>query len=153
MARPGVAQKEQKIGRTPNGEWVLVPSAPFKAPKSRDMPKLLVGSPVRPEVRKWWSTIKSMPHCVLWAESDWDYAMDTAILKQEFYAAPKATLSAEIRHREDQMGTTVEARRKLGIRYISPDVVAPVSSKAKAAKTAKAVSSLDERRARLTSAS
>lgn len=147
MARPGPAQHDQKVGRTPNAEMIAIVDRPFKAPKSRDLPKLLVGRPVRPEVRKWWNTLKAMPHCVLWAASDWDYALDTAILKQGFYDDPRATLAAEIRHREDQLGTTVEARRKLGIVYVKADaVVAEVKAPA-------GVASLADRRARLTNAS
>lgn len=146
MARPGPAQKDQKIGRTPNGDWTLVVDVAFKAPKRRDLPKLLLGAPIRPEVRKWWNNLKAMPHCVLWSESDWDYAFDTAVLKQGFYDEPRATLAAEVRHREDQMGTTVEARRKLGIRYVEKDASAAPS-------TSPGVTRLDDRRARLTNAS
>lgn len=148
MARPGVAQKDQKIGRTPNGDWTLVPDVPFRAPKRRDLPKLVLGAPVRAEVRTWWNTIKAMPHCVMWSESDWLFAFDTAVLKQEFYAEPHASLAAEIRRREDQLGTTAEARRKLGIRYVAPGA----STRAPVAKAAAGVSSLDERRARIASA-
>lgn len=144
MARPGPEQKPSKIGRTPNAGWTEVVDEPYDGPKL-NLPKTLLGSPPLPQVVAWWDVISKMPHCRLWSASDWLYALDTAIQKQESYAgAAPVSLWSEIRKREDQMGTTVEARRKLGIRYVEP-AVAEVQTPEQAAS----VASLDDRRSRL----
>jgi hypothetical protein len=50
------------------------------------------------------------------------------------------TAMGELRQREKIMGTTVDARRDLRIRYIDPEPEAPIIA---------AVASIDDRRARL----
>ena len=69
----------------------------------------------------WWGMVREMPHTKLWAESDWSFAADTAHLKEAFYngTASKSELT-EMRIREDNLGVTMEARRKLRIRYVKP---------------------------------
>ena len=47
--------------------------------------------------------------------------LDTLQLKQAFYEGETSVAAqVEMRRREDQIGTTVEARRKLRIRYVDP---------------------------------
>ena len=58
-----------------------------------------------------------MPHCVLWADSDWSFALDTAILSAHFHRGD-LKVAAELRQREKIIGTTVDARRDLRIRYV-----------------------------------
>jgi len=142
--KPGPDQKANKIGRTPNAAWTDVENVPY-AGRTLELPATLLGNPPLPQVVAWWEVITTMPHCKLWSASDWLYALDTAIQKQEVYAgAAPVTLWAEVRRREDQMGTTVEARRKLGIRYVDPPAESsPVQSGG--------VSSLTDRRSRLAS--
>jgi len=82
------------------------------------------------QVRAWWEQVRTMPHCALWARTDWLFAIETAYLKQDFWASYfagelHATKATEIRRREDQMGVTREARRKLGIRYVPAPAVQP----------------------------
>ena len=87
---------------------------------------------------QWWEKISSMPHCLLWADSDWQYALDTAKVHA---MAQNGVLSAmaELRMREKTLGTTWEARRDLRIRYVEPEVeVVPL-----------AVVDIDDRRQRL----
>ena len=100
----------------PVHEWVEVPDAPFTGgPK---LPKTQPGQPTWPTAtRVWWKAISQMPHCILWAESDWLFALDTALLSAHFHRGGIAT-SAELRHREKIMGTTLDARRDLRIRYV-----------------------------------
>lgn len=107
----------------------------------------------RSAVQTWWLTLSTMPHCVLWSESDWAYAVDTALQKQIWWdqfatkgQTPHSTLSTEIRRREDQMGTTVESRRKLRIRYLPVELDESSSTPAEPGT----VSSLADRRRRLT---
>lgn len=72
------------------------------------------------ETRKWWKAISSMPHCALWDDADWQFALDTATLAAAFHAGD-LRLAHELRSRERIMGTTMDARRDLRIRYVSPD--------------------------------
>jgi len=117
MALPGPEPKDHKIGRTPNAEWVEVVNEP-----NLNTPDLPPGD-WSDATSQWWNAVRSLPHTVLWADSDWIFAFDTARLKERFYDGDMtAAITMEMRRREDLMGTTVEARRKLRIRYISVHV-------------------------------
>lgn len=97
-----------------------------------------------------------MPHCVLWSPTDWIFGIETAFMKQDWWqeyssGVVRSTKSTEIRRREDQMGTTVEARRKLRIRYV-PAVVSATGTPAAEATVpgdGATVTDLGSRRARL----
>lgn len=157
MAVTGAAPKPTKLGHSPTVDWTEVLDEPYTGP-SPDLP-------ARPAPRKnwhqavldWWSEIRAMPHCRLWTETDWRFATETAFMKQQFWMdmlhGPKgiqATLAVEIRRREDQMGTTVEARRKLRIRYVSKERSRHASGPGAAlAAGGDRVVDLDDRRARL----
>lgn len=71
------------------------------------------------ETRRWWDRVSSMPHCALWSDSDWQFALDTACVAAAFHAGD-ARLAGELRQREKVMGTTQDARRDLRIRYVEP---------------------------------
>ncbi len=125
MALRGPAAKAVKHGRTPNADWQDVPDVQFPGP-SPDLPRLARGRKWNPLVAQWWEQVRAMPHCVLWTPTDWQFAVETALMKQQFWADyadgdMKSTTATEIRRREDQMGTTGEARRKLRIRYVPAD--------------------------------
>jgi hypothetical protein len=78
-----------------------------------------------------------MPHCVLWHDSDWAYALDTAVVHdQASYGSVSAM--AELRLREKSLGTTFDARRDLRIRYVEPET-----------ESLAIVDELDDRRRRL----
>jgi hypothetical protein len=66
----------------------------------------------------WWAVIKAMPHCVLWTPADWQYAIETAEAHARFIE--RATNGTELRIRQKALGTTLDARRDLRIRYIDP---------------------------------
>lgn len=60
-----------------------------------------------------------MPHCTLWHPSDWEFAIDTALIAAEFHdGVVKA--ATELRNREKVMGTTAEYRRDIRVRYVEP---------------------------------
>ncbi|WP_148083709.1 hypothetical protein [Micromonospora sp. Llam0] len=117
-------------------DWVEVPNLPFDG----DRPSLPVRM-VRVQVddkppawetrrgswpaatRRWWETVSTMPHCRLWTSSDWQYALDTAEVHARF--AEGATGATEVRIREKALGTTVDARRDLRIRYVDPPPEVP----------------------------
>lgn len=126
MPRPGPTGKVNKHGRgTTVGEWTEVVNLPYEGP-SLDLPKTKRGGPKwLPEVEAWWEVVRKMPHCVLWEATDWMFALTTAYQLNDWWleynsGVVHTTKSTEIRRREDQMGFTREARRKLMIRYVEP---------------------------------
>jgi hypothetical protein len=162
MALSGRDPKPNKHGRTPTADWTDVPDRPYNGP-SPDLPRLSNRRKWREQVVEWWDEIRAMPHCGEWAATDWRFAIETAHMKQQFWidmdnGDMRTTMATEIRRREDQMGTTGEARRKLRIRYVDPDSMAsyqdddyePVVEDIEQAGGQSTVTSLESRRARLT---
>lgn len=80
-----------------------------------------------PETISWWTGVSRMPHCVVWEDSDWNFAIATAYVLDDALRG-NARLFAEVRQREFSMGVTIEARRKLGIEYVDPSEVKSVES-------------------------
>jgi hypothetical protein len=72
-----------------------------------------------PETKRWWRAVSRMPHCLLWAAADWQFALDTALVAAAFHCGD-VRVATELRQRERIMGTTVDARRDLRIRYVEP---------------------------------
>jgi hypothetical protein len=125
MARPGPTQLSRRLGHSANAEWTEVPNRPYEG-ASPDLPKLPNRCKYHPLVTTWWDMVRQMPHCDRWTPTDWQYAVETALLKHYFWTDAaqgevKTTAATEIRRREDNMGTTEEARRKLRIRYVDVD--------------------------------
>lgn len=133
MALPGPAPKPNKIGRTPNADWTEVPDVPFEAGRSRDLPSRFVETPTedgqtvvteRPwdaQTLAWWDVVRTLPHAALWTAADWLFASDTAYLKDSFYRGEAGSGEmTEMRRREDLLGLSAEARRKMRVRYILP---------------------------------
>jgi hypothetical protein len=71
------------------------------------------------ETRRWWTSVSRMPHAALWTDSDWQYALDTALVAAAFHSGD-ARMAGELRQREKVMGLTQDARRDLRIRYVAP---------------------------------
>jgi hypothetical protein len=98
----------------PTHEWAEVPDVEF------------TGAPALPNkgfsqmVEDWWADISTMPHCVLWKKGDWRFAIETAYVCEAFHRG-QPERAAELRIREKVMGTTLDARRDLRIRYIEPE--------------------------------
>lgn len=124
MAKTGPTPKAVKHGHS-GGEWTDVPDAPYTGPGSdRDLPDI-PGLPWYETTIGWWMTVRRMPHCRLWTESDWHFAITTALIVNQMYGelyggALPVNLVSEIRQRESLLGITMEQRRKLGIRYVDP---------------------------------
>lgn len=156
MARTGPAPKAVKHGHS-GADFVDVPDLPYVGPGSeRDLPEI-PGLPWYAQVEAWWAIVRKMPHVRLWTESDWLFAIETAVYKNQVYGelfggAMPVTLATEIRRREDILGMTMEARRKLGIRYadpaLFPDELA-AQTPTPAATNVKDISKAPSRRARL----
>lgn len=122
MAHRGPIGKTVKHGRTPNAEWTDVVDVAYTGP-SPDLPRLPGRRKWNELVVQWWEQVRAMPHCVLWRNTDWMFAIETAMQKHDYYADDerKTTAAAEIRRREAMLGTTAEARRQLRIRYVPSD--------------------------------
>lgn len=121
MPVPG--RKAKPEGQTrhrnkPTFDWVEVPDRPFEGgPK---LPRRESGWPA--QTKRWWQAVSSMPHCVLWTEADWSFAFDSALVAAAFHSGDMR-VAAELRNREKVLGTTVDFRRDLRIRYVD-EVVA-----------------------------
>ncbi len=150
MAIPGAKPSNRPTvhRNKPAVDWTDVPNEPYTGshpdlPDTRptvDKSGIVSDVPYSEATRRWWSSISSMPHCVLWHESDWAYALDTAVVHdQASYGSVSAM--AELRLREKSLGTTFDARRDLRIRYVDsePQALAVVED-------------LDKRRTRLLNA-
>jgi len=69
------------------------------------------------DTRAWWKDVTTLPHCALWQAGDWRFALDTARIHAAFVGGDLGR-AQELRVRERVMGTTLEARRDLRIRYV-----------------------------------
>jgi hypothetical protein len=67
-----------------------------------------------------WDAWGSMPHAKLWKASDWQFALDALELAAQFYDGGPVALATELRNREKVLGTTLDFRRDLRIRYTEP---------------------------------
>jgi len=102
----------------PVHDWTEVDAVPFEGgPK---LPATKPGERTWPAAtRRWWKAIARMPHCILWDESDWIFALDTAFVAAAFHGGD-IKVATELRNREKVLGTTVDFRRDLRIRYVEP---------------------------------
>lgn len=109
-------------------EWTEVANVPFK--RGPKLPQRRANGRLwPPEVRKMWEAWASMPHCVHWAKSDWAFALVTIELAALVYdGEPK--YATELRNRERVLGTTMDFRRDLRIRYIEPKKAAAAGAAA-----------------------
>ncbi len=62
-----------------------------------------------------------MPHCKLWGSAEWDFALDSLELAALMHDG-ESKLATELRNRERVLGTTMDFRRDLRIRYVPPKV-------------------------------
>lgn len=158
MAISGRKPKEGQVRHRvpPRHDWTEVEDRPFRGPwpfrlpRRPSVPVVVDGEVVRwqsqkwPEATKrWWDTIRHMPHCVLWTRADWQFALDTAEVHARWVETGKG--ATELRIRESRMGTTMDARRDLRIRYVEPKGESKAADKAKAADKGKVVSMNDYR--------
>jgi hypothetical protein len=110
-------QKRNRV--KPVHDWTEVVDVPFKGapplpkarPDGRSWPKW---------TRDWWRSVSTMPHCRLWSDSDWRYAMETAAVVAEMHEG-NMRLATEVRNREKILGTTMDFRRDLRIRYVAEE--------------------------------
>ncbi len=100
----------------PTHDWVEVLNVPFEG--GRALPEQMPdGRPWPARTMRWWGVISAMPHCYLWTESDWEFAEDTASIAAAFHSGD-VRVATELRNREKLLGTTMDFRRDLRIRYV-----------------------------------
>lgn len=102
--------------RQPRHEWVEILDEPF-AGNVPSLPRRRGGWPARAKQK--WAVWSSMPHCVMWSEADWQFALDSLEVAAQFHEG-NVRLGTELRNREKVLGTTVDFRRDLRIRYVDP---------------------------------
>ena len=79
----------------PTHDWIEVVDVPFQGG-----PKLPKDGRTWPTwTKRWWGVVSTMPHCVLWTDSDWEFALDTAVLKAKFHTEPATVEAARDRVR------------------------------------------------------
>ncbi len=122
--KPKVA--EERRNRMPAAhDWIEVEDIPYHGPapllpnryrtmaEDDETRQVRLKWPAR--TQRWWAVISAMPHCVLWTDADWQFALDVAEIHARFVEGSNGT---ELRIREKLLGTTLDARRDLRIRYV-----------------------------------
>lgn len=104
--------------RVPVKQWTEVPNVPYLEGRKHRLP-----GPAEiwhEQTRKWWGSLRTMPHCILWEETDWQFALTTALLHNLCWSGEDIKKSGELRMRERLMGLTAESRVDMRIRYVEP---------------------------------
>lgn len=154
MAAPGREPTANPVNRnTPMLGWTDVPNVPYKGKPPVTLPLTRTvdskdgaeEQPLHPLTQQWWKLTTTMPHCAVWSTGEWLLAVATALIADALFNG-STTVAAEFRRREQELGTTEEARRKLRIRYVEPVKPAPKprASRAKSSTLAP-VTQIDER--------
>ena len=116
----------------PTYEWTTVTPDLYDGwrPELPDVRQVMVKNgefvivPIEDRTRDWWEAVSTMPHCRLWSKSDWAFALDSAMVHaSSVYGS--VTAASELRQREKVMGTTLDGRRDLRIRYSDPEDLQP----------------------------
>lgn len=92
------------------------PKLPKQTPDGKSWPA---------RTKEWWAVIAAMPHCVLWEAGDWQFALDTAAVAAAFHGGDLRQADTLMK-REKVLGTTLDFRRDLRIRYVEPSEDTPV---------------------------
>jgi hypothetical protein len=102
----------------PTHDWTEVENVPFDG---RPLPER------RADGRSWpartqekWESWRTMPHCKLWSDATWDFALDSIEVAALFHEKGDTKYATELRNRERVLGTTPDYLRDLRIRYVEP---------------------------------
>lgn len=131
MPPAGAKPKTGSITRHPlTHDWVDVEDVPFDG--GPDLPERMAATvalvkdepamrlPWHPRTRDKWNTWRAMPHCRLWGPAEWDFALDAIEVAGLFHHTGEQKYATELRNREKVLGTTLDFRRSLRIRYTDP---------------------------------
>lgn len=67
------------------------------------------------KTRQWWASLPDTPGSDGWTASDWEFLMTTALVHADVWGNSNFDRLSELRVREEEMGITPSARKKLGI--------------------------------------
>ena len=129
VGRPPKPQGTALNKNKPVHDWIEVADKPYAGPRPSLPPTRTITTQfglkdidLRELTHAWWDAVSTMPHCLLWTPSDWSFALATAIVADAAYCGGVGA-ATELRNREKVMGTTVDYRRALRIRYVEPKPV------------------------------
>lgn len=121
---PAVGRKPKPPGQAVNRhalthDFIELPDVDFtRGPKLR--PTRPNGEPWPDGIAERWDAWSTLPHCKFWKKGDWQFALDTLVLAARFQDTCDPRLAAEVRCREKVMGTTMDFRRDIRVRYTTP---------------------------------
>ncbi|AER47555.1 hypothetical protein DS6A_1 [Mycobacterium phage DS6A] len=119
--RPPKAPGQAVTRHAQQHDWIEIEDVPFEGGPALDpeaAPACLPGWPRRTLAK--WEAWRTMPHCGLWGPAEWDYALDSIAIAAMFHATGEQKYATELRNREKVIGTTMDFRRALRIRYVEP---------------------------------
>jgi hypothetical protein len=109
----------QAVTRNARLEFTEVPNVPFSKPPQ--LPSRASGKPWPMGAIRKWKAWSHMPHCVLWDEADWEFALDSIEIAAKMMDSNyDPRIASELRCREKVMGTTQDFRRDIRVRYVEP---------------------------------
>jgi hypothetical protein len=110
----------------PTHDWTEIPDEPYSGKRPSLPKRRTIMTPFGPKdvplqamTKSWWESVSTMPHCTLWTPSDWSFAMTTAMVADAAFCGGVGA-ATELRNREKVLGTTVDYRRDLRIKYVDP---------------------------------
>ena len=115
-------------------EAAVTKVSPDDAVRSPDLPELDDDAEGNPrgwprQTRRWWETWRKAPQSQTFADTDWDFLLETALIHRAFMLGDLKQ-AAELRLRVAKFGATPEDRMRLRLQVIAPDVAkAPAVSK------------------------
>jgi hypothetical protein len=112
------AEGEKRHSHAPRHDWVEVVDTPYDGPVPKLPSTRANGKKWPARTRKKWGVWSRMPHCVLWGEAEWEFALESLEVAALFHETGAATMATELRNREKLLGTTLDFRRSLRIRYV-----------------------------------
>lgn len=141
MALRGAPSKVGAINRNPKvNESVTFEDVPYTGSKpnlpthrtvqyvSKDAGLVTERVEVSELTESWWEAVTSLPHCIAWRDSDWSFALATALIADSVHAGDM-TRAAELRTRETQMWATADSRRANKVTYteVQPESTSAVA--------------------------
>ncbi|MCJ7510279.1 MAG: hypothetical protein MUP14_05270 [Dehalococcoidia bacterium] len=118
VGRKPKPEDQRRNQNKPRHDWIEVERRSYRGgPNLPDTQP--TGLPWPDRTKDWWAIVRRMPHARLWTKADWGFALDTALVAAHFHGGELGA-AVELRQREKILGTTMDARRDLRIRYIEP---------------------------------
>lgn len=106
-------EDQRRNQNRPTFDWIQVVNVPYEGPVP------VLGGTVPARTKRWWQVVTKMPHCILWDEADWEFAVATAFVHAAFVKqGGSPSYASELRQREKLLGMTWDARRDLRIKYV-----------------------------------